>query len=131
MLAPRRPLGFCKNAPSDKIDKASLNPAISAVRLLAFSSYVSALTMHMSPNLARYCTTADNSAFAESLSLVNSPDDLFKLALSSCLYLTSCSFVTFVTLFSCVNFWYEDSDSDSVIPTTTDHHQPPPTTTNH
>ena len=57
---------------SERVDRASLTPAILVTRLCNFSSYVMALTTHMPFDSAKYSPTADNSALAQSLTLANS-----------------------------------------------------------
>ena len=65
----------CSNVLSDRIARAFLIPAISTTRVCDFSSYVITLSTHISFNSLRYSSTADNSACAESLTMINSPND--------------------------------------------------------
>ena len=88
----QRGLELCKNELWERIVKTSFDPAISIAGVLSLSLY------SISFDLAKYCTTADDSNFGKSMSLVNSPTVWFKIVLSLCL--TSCCLDTFSKWFA-------------------------------
>ena len=75
-------LGALKQCALRQNEQSLLEPCNSAARLCDFSPYVTTLAIHVSFSLARYSTTADNSAFPQSLSLIDSSADFLNPELS-------------------------------------------------